>query len=197
MSIYKRILLPGRTYFFTVALADRRSDLLVRHIELLRGAFAETRSDRPFVCDAMVVLPDHIHALWTMPESDADYSKRWGAIKARFVMKLRRAGFSPPPDLPVVRSGRYAGLKPDLRKDKREVGVWQRRFWEHCIRDEADYALHMRYCWMNPVKHGLVERALDWPYSSIHRDMRRGRVDVHVLGDVGEGAFGEPEPLPG
>ena len=191
MSVYKRILLPGRTYFFTVALADRRSRLLVQHIDLLRQAFAAAMSDRPFQCDAMVVLPDHIHAVWTMPEGDADYSKRWGAIKARFVMGLRRAGFSPPVDLPVIRSGRYAGLKPGLRKDKREVGIWQRRFWEHCIRDEADYAMHMRYCWLNPVKHGLVRRAVDWPYSSIHRDMRRGFVESDVLGDFAEGTFGE------
>ncbi|WP_299685826.1 transposase [uncultured Tateyamaria sp.] len=195
MSIYRRFFLPGRTFFFTVALADPSSDMLVRHVDVLRAAFAQTRAERPFACDAMVVLPDHLHAIWTMPEGDADFSTRIGAIKARFVMGLRRAGFSPPMDLPVVRSGRYAGLKPGLRRHKREIGVWQRRFWEHCIRDEADYAMHLRYCWLNPVKHGYVEHAEAWPYSSVHRDVRLGRVHSDVSGSVPDGAFGEPDDV--
>ena len=104
---------------------------------------------------------------------------------------MRRAGFSPPTDLTVVRSGRYAGLKPGLRHNKRERAIWQRRFWDHHIRDEADYAAHVRYCWMNPVKHGFVERPVDWPHSSIHRDIARGIVEPEWSGVVTDGAFGE------
>ncbi|WP_348647617.1 hypothetical protein [Marivita sp. S6314] len=145
-----------------------------------------------------------MHAIWTLPEDDPNYSDRWGAIKARFSKHVRlksaagagrRPGFSPAPalpnELPVVQSGRYAGLKPGLRKDKRECAIWQRRFWEHHIRDEADYAAHMRYCWTNPVKHGLVSQPMDWPYSSIHRDVRLGHVDAAFSANSFEGQFGE------
>ncbi|MEL6464356.1 MAG: transposase [Pseudomonadota bacterium] len=191
MSNYRRFRVEGATYFFTVNLADRQSHALVDHIDVLRWAFAATMATRPFQCDAMVVLPDHLHAVWTLPPGDADYSTRWGAIKSRFVMGMRRAGFSPPMELPGVVSGRFAGLKPGLRQEKREVGVWQRRFWEHCIRDEADYRAHVAYCWGNPVKHGNVEHAVDWPYSSIHRDVRLGVVDPEWCGVVSEGLYGE------
>ncbi|MCX8954352.1 transposase [Ruegeria sp. NA] len=199
MSDYRRVRTPGARYFFTVSLADRSSDLLTREVAHLRAAFAETQRERPFWCDAFVVLPDHLHAVWTLPPGDADYSTRWGAIKARFTMRVnkanRRPGFSPAPEpthLPVVTSGRYAGLKPGLRANKREGAVWQRRFWEHTIRDERDYRNHMAYCWGNPVKHGLVEHPTDWPFSSIHRDIRAGRVDPEWSGGVTDGAFGEP-----
>lgn len=186
MSSYIRPKVTGASVFFTVALAHRGSDLLVREISALREAVRETRAERPFVVDAWVVLPDHLHAVWTLPAGDREYGIRWGAIKARFVRALRereaagcRPGFSPastlPSDLPVVRSGRFAGLKPGLRHDKREAAVWQRRFWEHHIRDEADHAAHIRYCWWNPVKHQLVETPEAWPYSSVHRDRRDGR----------------------
>ncbi|MGV6805602.1 MAG: REP-associated tyrosine transposase [Ruegeria sp.] len=113
-----------------------------------------TQKERPFWCDAFVVLPDHLHAVWTFAPGDADYSTRWGAIKARFFRRLNevvcRPGFNPAPvpaELPVVTSGRFAGLQPGLRADKREAPVWQRRFWEHCIRDDRDYRNHMAYCW--------------------------------------------------
>lgn len=110
--------------------------------------------------------------VWTLPAGDADFSTRWGAIKARFSMAMRRAGFIPP--APVGRP--RGGVNPALRR-KGEIGLWQPRFWEHHIRGEADYANHVRYCWINPVKHGLAARAVDWPYSSTHRDIRRGRVE--------------------
>lgn len=103
-------------------------------------------------------------------------------------------GFSPAPlptGLPVIRAGRYAGLKPGLRCEKRECAIWQRRFWERHIRDRADFDAHMRYCWGNPVRHGLVERAVDWPYSSIHRDVGAGRVAPEWAGTVANGDFGE------
>lgn len=113
-----------------------------------------TQKERPFWCDAFVVLPDHLHAVWTIAPGDADYSTRWGAIKARFFRRLNevvcRPGFNPAPvpaELPVVTSGRFAGLQPGLRADKREAPVWQRRFWEHCIRDDRDYRNHMAYSW--------------------------------------------------
>ncbi len=158
--------------FFTVALAQRGGSLLVDEVTRLRAAVRQTKTERPFHIDAWVVLPDHLHAVWTLPAGDADFSTRWGAIKARFTMSLRRPGFTPPSRLPMVTSGRYAGVNPGLRHDKGEVGIWQRRFWEHHIRDEADYRAHVRYCWLNPVKHGLVKRPEDWPYSSVHRDAR-------------------------
>lgn len=198
MSVYIRPRVAGASVFFTVALAARGSDVLVREIAALRAAVAAVRAERPFGIEAWVVMPDHLHCVWTLPEADADYSGRWSAIKARFTMSLRRAGrrpgFSPAPlptEFPVVQSGRYAGLKPGLRVGKREAAIWQRRFWEHHIRDAADYVAHVRYCWINPVKHGYVERAVDWPYSSIHRDIRLGRVEPEWSGDVPEGEFGE------
>jgi putative transposase len=191
--------------FFTVALAERGSDLLFREAGRLRDAVRVTRAERPFRVEAWVVLPDHLHAVWTLPDGDRDFGIRWGAIKARFTMALRRAeaeaigrpGFNPaaplPTEFPVVRSGQYAGLKPGLRVGKREQAIWQRRFWEHHIRDDADFANHVRYCWGNPVKHGNVERAVDWPYSSIHRDIRLGRVEAEWSGEVPEsdGQYGE------
>ena len=108
------------------------------------------------------------------PPDDADFSTRWRLIKARF---SRRTGLV----------GRLSGSK----RTKQERGVWQRRFWERCLRDEADRATHMAYCWGNPVRHGLVERAVEWPHSSIHRDIRLGRVSPEWSGGVIEGAFGE------
>lgn len=192
MSSYLRPRLPGVPIFFTVTLAHRGSRLLVQEIALLRDAVRQTRAERPFQIVAWVVLPDHLHCFWRLPKGDCDYSTRWGAIKARFTRSLRdkvddeacRPGFSPahpdgrpqnlPTALPVVTNGRYAGLKPGLRAPKRERAIWQRRFWEHHIRNESDLAAHMRYCWFNPVKHGLVERPEDWPYSSYHRDKAAG-----------------------
>ena len=129
MSCYVRPKVSGARVFFTVNLAHRGSTLLVDEIDLLRDAVRQTREERPFEIDAFVVLPDHIHAVWAMPRGDRDYGTRWGAIKARFSASIRRAGCTPPPRLPVVTSGRFAGVNPGLRRDKGEVGIWQRRFW--------------------------------------------------------------------
>lgn len=201
MSVYLRPDVTGATVFFTVALGSRGSSLLVDHVDLLRAAVRRTLADRPARIDAWVVLPDHLHAVWTVPAGDRDHGRRWGAIKARFTMGLRArldgVGTSDadrtvdrtvgrasarhpshprfPQDLPVVLSGRYAGLKPGLRVEKREAAVWQRRFWEHHIRGPEDHAAHVRHCLLNPVKHGLVERPEDWLFSSVHRDIREGR----------------------
>lgn len=170
MSNYIRPKIAGATVFFTVALADRSSSLLVAEVERLRQAVLVTRLERPFAIDAWVVLPDHMHCVWTLPDGDLDFATRWGAIKSRFTRSLRRVGFHPTEPASAV------GWNPTLRSaskvSKGDAGLWQRRFWEHHIRDEEDFLAHLRYCWTNPVKHGLVERPEDWPYSSVHRDLR-------------------------
>lgn len=181
MTAYRRLRTTGGSYFFTVALSDRAAWTLVDHIAALRMAFAATRSERPFECAAMVVLPNHLHAVWTLPAGDDDFSTRWGAIKSRFTRAVKASG--------------RMGLNPILRSGskvrKGDAGVWQRRFWEHNIRDADDFARHVRYCWGNPVKHGYVACAADWPFSSIHRDIRSGRVKAEWTGDVEAGEFGE------
>ncbi|WP_407492019.1 REP-associated tyrosine transposase [Pseudooceanicola sp. MF1-13] len=172
--------------FFTVCLADRQSDMLTRQVDALRSAVVATLLDRPVDVGAWVVLPDHMHFVWTLPPGDTAYALRIAAIKARFSMAMRRAGFTPP--APVGRLN--GGVNPALRR-KGEVGLWQPRFWEHHIRDQRDYDAHVRYCWMNPVKHGYVPRAVDWLYSSIHRDIRLGQIEPEWSGQISEGAFGE------
>ena len=157
MSPYIRPRVPGASVFFTVTLVDRRSRALVDHVGALRKAVRQTMAERPFHIDAWVVLPDHLHAVWTLPEGDAEYWLRWRLIKARFSR-----------DLPM-------GRLRTSHEARQERGVWQRRFWEHHLRDEADLAAHVRYCWWNPVKHGLVDRPEDWAFSSVHRDIREGR----------------------
>ena len=173
MSNYRRPKVEGATVFFTVGLADRGSDLLLHEIARLRASVRETRAARPFDILSWVVLPDHLHAVWRLPPGDDDHATRWAAIKARFSRGLP------------------AGQRRDSHLARREKGIWQRRFWEHHIRDEADLAAHLKYCWINPVKHGLVARAADWPYSSIHRDIRAGRVEAEWSGVCPEGDFGE------
>lgn len=157
MPNYRRIWMPGGTYFFTVAIADRESKLLVDHIHDLREAFRAVRSVRPFSVDAIVVLPDHIHAIWTLPPGDADYATRWSHIKAEFSRALpahERATAS--------------------RSRKRERGIWQRRYWARAIVDESDFAAHVDYVHINPVMHGLVARCSEWTWSSFHRFVRDG-----------------------
>jgi putative transposase len=174
MPNYRRAFVPGGCWFFTVNLLERQKTLLVEHIEL-RLAVATTRRTRPFTIDAFVILPDHLHAVWTLPSGDADFSTRWRLIKSRFVQALpEREWLS------------------HVRIERNERGVWQRRFWEHLIRDEADYARHVEYCYINPVKHGLVSRVRDWPHSSFHRDVRAGIIPQDWAGDVAQdGRFGE------
>lgn len=156
MSRYRRPRLPGTPIFFTVALAGRGSRLLTGQIAALRHAVRITRAERPFGIAAWVVLPDHLHCIWHLPEGDSDYSTRWRLIKSRF---SRAMPTGPLRDSHILR---------------KERGIWQRRFWEHHIRNDEDFAAHMRYCWFNPVKHGLVSHPEDWPYSSFHRDQARG-----------------------
>ncbi len=158
MPDYRRVRIPGGTYFFTVNLLERYpNDLLVRHIDALRKAVQQTRERHPFHVDAWVVLPDHLHTVWTLPEGDADFANRWRTIKQHFSRALdateRRS---------IVR----------LRRGER--GIWQRRFWEHAIRDERDFAAHVDYVHINPVKHGYVERVQDWPFSTFRRFVKAG-----------------------
>ena len=174
MTAYRRLHVPGARYFFSLALADRGSDTLTAHIGDLRRAVAVTMRERPFSIKAAVILPDHLHMIWMLPPGDADFSTRWRLIKSRFSIAV---GVRTPRSPSQVRKG--------------ERGLWQRRFWEHCIRDEADFAAHLAYCWGNPVKHGYVARPVDWPYSSIHRDRLHGLVPPEWSGD-GDGPFGEP-----
>ena len=159
MMKYRRSLVASGTFFFTVNLADRQSDLLVAHVESLRSVVRLTRQRHPFEIVAMVVLPDHLHAIWRLPENDTDYPTRWSLIKAGFSRRLAKS--------------ESIGAS---RLRKRERGVWQRRYWEHQIRDDDDLDRHVRYVHLNPVKHGYVERAIDWPYSSIHRYVGEGAV---------------------
>ena len=168
MPNYIRPRVPGATVFFTVCLARAGTSLLTDHVDLLREAVAHTRRRRPFGIDAWVVLPDHMHAVWTLPADDADYSQRWGWIKARFSKHLRLRGGAPEvPDF-----GRRGGVNPALRKG--ETGIWQQRFWDRHARGPAERAEMVRYCHMDPVRHGLVSRPEDWLCSSVHRDMRNG-----------------------
>ena len=157
MTDYRRNRVPGATYFFTVTLADRTTDLLVREIDTLRTAVRQIRCKSPFHIDAWVVLPDHMHCLWTLPNGDADFSTRWRLIKTAFSKRIP-----------------HGEHRSASRLNKGERGVWQRRFWEHTIRDERDYRAHMDYVHFNPVKHGLVAHAADWPYSSFRTCVARG-----------------------
>src|SRR5579872_5637638 len=135
MPNYRRVFVPGGCWFFTVNLLDRSQSLLVDYIDLLRESVANTRNRYPFEIDAFVVLPDHMHAIWTLPPGDADFSTRWHLIKTAFAKTLRK-------------QERLSAA----RKARNERGIWQRRFWEHMIRDEADYTRHIEYCYINPVK---------------------------------------------
>ena len=167
MADYRRCYIPGGSFFFTVVTEWRAAilgDDLTR--DLLRAACRDVRQLWTFRIDAMVMLRDHVHAIWTLPPDDADYSKRWGAIKKHFTQSWLAAG------------GAEQARSPSRERYRRR-GVWQRRFWEHTLRDENDYVRHFDYLHFNPVKHGLVDSARDWPYSSFHSWVERGIYDPH------------------
>lgn len=158
MRTYRRVRQPGGRYCFTVNLAERGGNtLLVERIDALRDAFRRTRVDHPFAVEAMVVLPDHLHCVWRMPPDDADFATRWRLIKSRFSRAI---------DADERRSPSRVG--------KGERGVWQRRYWEHLIRDDEDWRRHVDYIHFNPVKHGYVDRASDWPHSTFNTWVARG-----------------------
>lgn len=161
MSNYRRSYIPSGCWFFTVNLQNRHSDLLTRHIDHLRAAIACTKRKRPFQINSWVVLPEHMHCIWTLPERDSDYSGRWREIKKSFTRALAQSQ------------------------------IWQPRFWEHTIRNDEDYRRHMDYVYINPVKHRLVGRVSDWPYSTFHRDVRQGLYPEDWAGDTVEIGAGE------
>ncbi|WP_295386676.1 transposase [uncultured Thiodictyon sp.] len=154
---YRRAIIEGATYFFTVNLADRSRRLLVEQVADLRTVVRRVRQDHPFDILAWCVLPEHLHAVWALPPGDADYAMRWGLIKA---------GFSR-----CVAQGEHIR---ESRLMKGERGIWQRRYWEHVIRDGQDLERHIDYTHFNPVKHGYVQAVRDWPYSSFHTYVRAG-----------------------
>lgn len=151
MSHNMRPHIPAATIFFTVSLAQPGADLLLLEIERLRQAVRVTRAERPFQINAWVVMPDHLHTIWTLPDADRDYSTRWRLIKARFSAALPK-------------DPRHLG-----HIARQERGIWQRRFCERPLRSETEFQQHMRTCWMDPVRHGLVDDPGEWPYSSFHR----------------------------
>ena len=161
MSDYRRHYVPGGTLFFTVNLRDRRSDLLTRHIDTLRHATLTVKRRQPFHINAWVILPEHMHCIWTLPENDDDFSGRWRELKKAFSKSLR------------------------------QKEIWQPRFWEHTIRDERDYRHHMDYVYINPVKHGLVKCTAQWPFSTFHRDVRAGVYPENWAGEIADMEAGE------
>ncbi len=150
---YRRNKKKGGTFFITVVLADRNALLLIEEIHLLRQSFRRVKRGHPFYIDAIVILPDHFHMVMTLPEGDSDYSTRIRLIKSNFSRWLPR---------------RESVTESRIRKSER--GIWQRRFWEHTIRDEKDYIAVLNYIYINPVKHGLVDDPLRWPFSSFFRN---------------------------
>ena len=154
---YRRADIKGGTYFFTVNLAKRQHTLLADHIHGLWEAILAVKGRHPFRLDALVVLPDHLHAIMTLPPGDNRFPTRWRLIKANFSQRV--------PRLEKINSS---------RKSKGERGLWQRRYWEHLIRSDLDYHRHVDYIHYNPVKHGYVKKPGHWPYSGIHGYIAKG-----------------------
>jgi putative transposase len=174
MVMYRRNRVPGGAYFFTITLCNRSSSILVDRIDDLREVLLSVMRDCPFEIVAMVVLPEHLHALWTLPPGDDDYPGRIRLLKSRFTRCVAAAGAL-------------------TRRDaKGEYDLWQRRYWEHTIRDDRDFEKHVDYIHWNPVKHSHVVRVADWPYSTFHRYAARGVYPLDWAGDYAEdGSFGE------
>jgi putative transposase len=162
MSEYRRVYIPGGTYFFTLVTDHRRPILttaLGRHC--LRKAIVQVRKAHPYSLQAIRLLPEHLHCLWSLPDDDADYSGRWNAIKGVFSKACLRAGGTD-------------GRRSASRQRKGEAAIWHRRFWEHAIRDHDDFERLFHYIHYNPVKHGYVDDPAKWPWSSFHRYLRMG-----------------------
>ena len=170
MSHYTRLVVPGGTYFFTVRLQDRGSRLLTDQVDLLRSSVRLAQKRWPFVIAAAVVLPDHLHMIWTLPQNDPDFSKRWRMIKSTFSRHVEG-----PSD-----------VSPSLAR-RGEKGIWQRRFWEHTVRVEDDLKRCVDYVHWNPRKHNVAARVQDWPWSTFHRFVKEGEYDL---------AWGGTDPCP-
>jgi putative transposase len=155
---YRRNLVTGGTYFFTVTLQNRKSRLLVDKVNLLKEAIQQVKDQHPFQIKAYVILPEHLHMIWELPRDDSDYSQRWKKIKAQFSKSVHKSGFA-------------------LSKTKhKEYNLWQRRFWEHTIKNMLDFEHHVNYIHYNPIKHGLVNNLYDWPHSSFHHYVLKGQI---------------------
>ncbi|MBV8049182.1 MAG: transposase [Paludibacterium sp.] len=166
---YRRAWCPGGTYFFTVNLQKRRNNaLLIEQIDRLRASVRAVKRRHPFIIHAWVVLPDHLHCIWQLPEGDEDFASRWRLIKLQF-----------------SRGVPHDDMDSASRRSRGERCIWQRRYWEHLIRDDEDFTAHMDYIHINPVKHGLVKRVADWPYSTFLRLVAQG---VYPLDWAGNGA---------
>jgi putative transposase len=162
MSNYHRIYVPGGTYFFTVVTYKRLSFLTLPNVRTkLRTSWRVVQKNHPFFLIALCLLPDHLHCIWKLPENDSDYSTRWKKIKDGFSQSIDKR------ILPIVES-------TESRLLKREAPIWQQRFWEHTIRDQDDYNKHIDYIHFNPVKHGYVQKAIEWPWSTFHRFLSMG-----------------------
>jgi putative transposase len=156
MSEYRRFYQPGGSYFFTVVTYNRMPILTVsENLSRLQQSFEHVMNHHDFTIEAMVVLPDHLHCIWQLPPGDSDFSTRWRLIK------------------------RFFSIKKDKQVTERgEKNIWQRRFWEHFLRDEEDWRRHMDYIHYNPVKHGYVQNPADWPHSSFHKALHEGLYPV-------------------
>lgn len=166
MPNYRRWDLPGSQVFFTVV-THLRTPILTSDVarNCLRSAFEETRGWRPFQVEALCLLPDHLHCIWTLPEEDGDYAARWRRIKGAFTRLFLAAG------------GTEGGRRSASRQKRGEAAIWHRRYWEHKLRDEMDFARHVDYIHFNPVKHGLAKWARDWPWSTFERYIQAGLYD--------------------
>jgi len=171
MSHYRRANDPGAHYFFTVVTDDRRVFLTDEPARgCLRRAWRIVRERRPFQLIALCLLPNHLHCIWKLAEDDADYSTRWASIKAIFTREY-------------LRCGGVDGARNLSHRRRHEAAIWQRRFWEHRIRDQRDFSRHVDYIHFNPVKHGLVTDPSDWPWSTYHRYVREGYYGRQALLD--------------
>jgi putative transposase len=177
MPDYRRAFVPGGTFFFTVVTYRRQPWLVDAHARAaLHDAIARCRATRPFVVDAWVLMPDHLHTVWTLPPGDTDYSTRWSQIKRTVSVLLA--------------DRKRDDWINDSRRSHRESTLWQRRFYEHTVRDDADFARRVDYVHSNPVKHGHVTRIADWPWSRFHRYVQSGVYPVDRMGDTSTD-FGE------
>lgn len=158
MTNYRRLYTPNSTWFFTVNLAERKNNpLLIEHIDSLRAAFRYVKTRHPFHINAIVILPEHLHCIWTLPPDDSNYSNRWNQLKGHFSRSIAK------------------GERISTSRAKhRERGIWQRRFWAHLIMNQDDFNRHVDYIHWNPVKHGWVTQVADWRYSSFHRYVEMG-----------------------
>ena len=189
MSEYRRYKQSNGCYFFTVV-TDKRNHILVSEDsrQYLRDAFQTIRKKYPFKIDGVVLLPNHIHTIWSLPEDDSNFSLRWNLIKNRFTklyLNSRRVGSKHcDPHRNATNSLSHSRIK------KREQGIWQRRFWEHLIRNEDDFIKHLDYIHYNPVKHGYVQNPLDWKWTSFHRYVKLGWYEMNWGSDEPENLMG-------